>query len=190
MGDPFDTEDERARAIEWAVRPLWPNWTSEFYVDSFDDQSYGRVDRGAATGLLVKVNLEDGGISSSAYMQLCLCFRLYVQNCIKEGGSFVDAGCPTFLLLIHGMRTPSPLSSAYSLIRNLSGERLMICGAFWDGETCTIESLMDGGLLMLTDYSGKRQAKLAHTLAALHKAHMEILHIAQCVCYSSQLSRK
>ncbi|RXW12155.1 hypothetical protein EST38_g13699 [Candolleomyces aberdarensis] len=166
MGKAFLTETSRTSAIDNGFKPLWPGWQSELRVKPFDGMSSGRVDRAYLTGILCEVKLEGSGSSKSAFMQICLCYRLLVESYQQKPEAFdkvnleryADAGYPTFLLVIEG-----PMLTIY--------------GAFFDGVSHTVEALT-GGLHMLGDHAGRRQTLLAKALAALHCAQGDIAYMA------------
>lgn len=188
MGFAYQTEAECAEAIDEALKPFWPTLISEFRVHALDSESSGRVDH-STIGILIEIKLEAGGSSKSAFMQICLCYRLYVESLKKAQGmtqnKFESAGYPTFLLTMLGRWTRSPLSSACPLTHNLLGPTLTIYGAFYDGRSFIIESLTGAGLEMLDDCTGERQIKLAKALMALYKEHRKIVDMTKCACYSS-----
>ena len=111
MGKNFKTEADRSMSIDYAFHPLWPNFVAEYRLPHKDYAS-GRADR-ACLGFLCEHKLECCSGKSDGHMQLCRCYQLYVEA-VKKGEIVIDnaeaylnAGCPTFLLLIQGMCTPS-----------------------------------------------------------------------------------
>jgi hypothetical protein len=116
MGEPYDSEPQRSARIDVALRPLWPRWEKEFIVKPFKNWASGHVDRASPIGLLWEDKLESGSSKSDPYMQICRCYQLYAQAMEKEEllesdfnhEAYVAEGCPTFLVVIQGMQTPSP----------------------------------------------------------------------------------
>lgn len=113
MGESFKSEAARSDVIDSALEPLWPAFRREFPLKPQKDYASGRADRAYPVGFLCEHKLECCSGKSDGHMQLCRCYQLYVEAVtnkeieIHNSEAFIDAGCPTFLLLIQGMRTPS-----------------------------------------------------------------------------------
>ena len=113
MGERFTSEAHRSCAIDSALEPLWPALHREFSLKPHKDYASGRADRACPIGFLCEHKLECCSGKSDGHMQLCRCYQLYVEA-VKKGEiqidnseAYLNAGCPTFLLLIQGMQTPS-----------------------------------------------------------------------------------
>jgi hypothetical protein len=117
MGDSFEDKTERSDLIDQALGPMFPGWTYLHEPQRHAGHAFGFVDRAPLRdyliGLLAVNELEFTSDSSDGYMRMARIYDLYARSMCSGLTSnslpaYIAAGVPAFLVVIQGMRTPSP----------------------------------------------------------------------------------
>ncbi|KAG8994887.1 hypothetical protein FRB94_009602 [Tulasnella sp. JGI-2019a] len=135
MGFNFKNANQRSRAFEECVEPVFPNWSPR-YCASASAELYGDAwpnEKGVLA--VIREGKTELGEGNDAHMKASRAYQVYVTSHGDKQSPLLDHGAPTFLL-------------------NIQGPMLLVSGGFYDGKLIIVEPLAHP-CMMLFDNSGQ-----------------------------------